>query len=155
ARHKIQEAVIEASENQPAPEYVFWIDDDNTPSVETIRRLVKILDENPDIDGACGGYYFQSGQKIDGKLVYVPLVCAGEFTNRENPTDADVILRSFSLAELFADNCSPKRMDWAGFGCVLMRYHVANALGKYPWNPIDAPRTESGQTGDDSSFFIR
>jgi len=154
ARHKINQAVIAAAEGNP-PDYVLWIDDDNTPSVATVRRLISLMDNSPEIDGATGWYYFQSVRSVNGEDSLVPLVCCGDFANRENPLDSDVLLKCASLAELFADNASPKRIDWAGFGCVLMRYHVTIAIGNYPWNPIDAPRTESGQTGDDSSFFIR
>jgi hypothetical protein len=148
ARMMIATKVILCAQHRE-PDYVVWIDDDNTPSIGTLRRLIAILDSHPEIDGAVGWYYFMSKGVADADVKEQLMICAGDFC-------ADSLnLIPITPQKLFADGRSLKPIDWAGFGCVVMRYNVQKTLGPRAWKPIDSDANEFGATGDDSSFFAR
>ena len=147
-RMQIATAAIAASEQREA-DYMLWIDDDNTPSLATVRRMIDYLDSHPEIDGVTGWYWFTSkGVSKDGIKTQF-MICCGDFCAES------LNLEPITPGKLFADSRSHKPIEWAGFGCVLMRYSVQRELGPRAWSPIDSEANEFGATGDDSSFFAR
>jgi hypothetical protein len=145
-RELIATAVIEASRDREA-EYVVWIDDDNTPSSSMIRSMIGYLDANPEVDGVVGWYWFYSKGIVNGKQSEGWMICCGDFK------PGTFTLSPITAESLFSGGHRP--IEWAGFGCVVMRYAVQKALGPRTWRPINDDNNEFGSTGDDVSFFAR
>jgi len=135
----------DAKETGTAPELVLWIDDDNTPSVESVRLLIHCLDSTPDIDGAAGWCWILTRDEASGRPLWMPSV--GNFeagTLKLLPT---------RLNDLYADDASPKTIEWSGFPTLLMRYSATERLGIAAFQPVFTESNMFGFTGEDISFF--
>ena len=130
------------------PDFLLWIDDDNTPTIETVRALIQTLDVHREFSGAAGWCWIRTQDDETGKVAWLP--SAGNFK------PGTLHLLDTTLAELYADNAAPKEIEWSGFPCLLMRYEAMEQLGPRAFAPVASPDNELlGITGEDIAFFVR
>lgn len=127
------------------PDLVLWIDDDNVPSWSAVRCLIETLGAHPEYAGAAGWCWIKFRQ--DGKPAWMPSV--GNFK------PGTMYLLPTLLPDLYADNASPKRIEWSGFPTILMRYSAVKELGMKAFQPIFCEENEFGFSGEDTAFFAR
>lgn len=142
----LAENVLSDALSSGAADFVLWIDDDNTPSPEVVAMLVKTLQNDAELAGAAGWCWIKT-KDDDGKDLWITScgMWRGETLN----------LRPLSLVELFADDHSPKRIEWSGFPTLLMRFSALLEMGAKSFRPVLADDNEMGFTGEDISFFHR
>ena len=121
---------------------VLWIDDDNPLAVPQLVQLLDDLEAHPEAD-LVSGWYWIAGDVVEGGRV-----CAGTFRD-----GGDWSTESIKHADLVKDS-RLRPIEWAGFGCLLMRLSALEKAGPNPFRPI-LVESDLGFTGDDISFFAR
>lgn len=118
-------------------DYILWFDSDMVFQSDTLERMMKVLDEHPEID-VLSGLYFRRGAPFS------PVLFSKLEVNKEGTLDfADVEELPDELFEVAG----------CGFGCVLMRtdmlLDIAAKEGGGIWfSPI-------ANAGEDCAFCIR
>ena len=118
-------------------DYILWFDSDMVFPPDTLERMMKVLDEHPEID-VLSGLYFRRGHP------FTPVLFSKLEVNDEGTLDfADVEELPDELFEIAG----------CGFGCVLMRTEmlldIAAKEGGGMWfSPI-------ANAGEDCAFCIR
>ena len=118
-------------------DYIMWFDSDMTFTPDTLERMMKVLDEHPEID-VLSGLYFRRGAP------FTPVLFSKLEVNEKGTLDfADVDPLPDELFEVAG----------CGFGCVLMRtgmlLDIAAKEGGGMWfSPI-------ANAGEDCAFCIR
>ena len=125
----------------PPPDYVLWIDDDNTPNWGHISGLIADLEAYPQADIVTGWCWIQP----DGYEIRPLTSCGylGEGNSGNHITEA--ALRKADGLLL---------IDFSGFPTMLMRGKVATSLPVSAFDPLPAPGSRWGFTGEDVSFCI-
>jgi hypothetical protein len=144
ARISITKDILKDALAMGDPDFVLWIDDDNTPSPEAIRLLIAALDRDASTDGATAWCWIKTKDDSDKDLWMVS--CGSWQGGTYN-------LKPISLVDLFADSHAAKRIEWSGFPTMLMRFSALKAMGWKAFRPILTEDNESGFTGEDVSFF--
>lgn len=129
------------------PKYVLWIDDDNPPNVEVIRRLIYDLEAREDLAGVAAWCWIKTRAERGGQMVPVSLVSCGQFQGDS------MMLTPIKLTHLYADRGTLKSIEWSGFPCLLVRYEVVKALGPLAFQPIYDDELDFGFSGEDSAWF--
>ena len=118
-------------------DYILWLDSDMVFNPDTLTRMLKVLDENPDID-VLSGLYFRRGAP------FTPVL----FSKLEIGDDGLLVFEDYT-------EIPDERFDIAGcgFGCVLMRtdllIDIAAKEGGGVWF------TPLANAGEDCAFCIR
>ncbi len=144
ARMGLTNDVIRDAERMGEPEYVLWIDDDNTPSISVVERLISDLDSREDLAGVTGWCWIKTKDEASKDLW---------MTSCGNFHVGGLNLDPITLPHLFSSAGSLKEIQWSGFPTLLMRYETMQALGATAYAPHAAPENPFGFTGEDISFF--
>ena len=118
-------------------DYVLWLDSDMVFQPDTLERMIRVLDEHPEID-ILSGLYFRRGQP------FTPVLYKKLELNAEGKTEWEDYI-----------NIPDKLFEVAGcgFGCVLMRadclFGIAAKEGGGTWF------TPYLDCGEDCAFCIR
>jgi hypothetical protein len=144
ARMGITRDILKDAEALGEPDYVLWIDDDNTPSVAAINALIATLDAHLEYDGATGWCWIKTRDDQDRELW---MTSCGDWDGNS------LKLKPVSLVDLFAQDGCPKFIQWSGFPTLLMRFDAVRKMGWKAFKPILTEDNESGFTGEDISFF--
>ena len=118
-------------------DYILWLDSDMVFQPDTLERMIKVLDEHPEID-VLSGLYFRRGQP------FTPVLFSKLEVNEKGTLEfADYDVLPDDLFEIAG----------CGFGCVLMRtdclLDIAMQEGGGVWfTPI-------ANAGEDCAFCIR
>lgn len=129
------------------PDFVLWIDDDNLPSFENVKRLVEDLKDRPDL-AAVAGWCFADQKTKPGS------VSCGKF-------DTDGVSVHFVLDDLLVDQYGHERkdplvpIDFTGFPFVLMRFGVFAQIEKNCFAPVLCEAHPYGFHSEDVSFCYR
>lgn len=130
----------------PRPEYILWIDDDNTVEPNQFNALLESLNANPSLTGVAGWCWI--GSSATG--VQDKLSCG--VIDAETGKD-----RPYTYADLAASPTHLVPVDYSGFPVFLMR--TANvtpiraaAPSKNPFLPIINPAYLFGMSGEDTAF---
>lgn len=118
-------------------DYIMWFDSDMVFTPDTLERMMKVLDEHPEID-ILSGLYFRRGTP------FTPVLFSKLEVNEEGTLEFDDVHELPD--ELF-------EVAGCGFGCVLMRteclFDIAVKEGGGVWfSPI-------ANAGEDCAFCIR
>ena len=118
-------------------DYILWFDSDMTFQPDTLERMMKVLDEHPEID-VLSGLYFRRGHP------FTPVLFSKLEVNEKGTLD-------FADYEELPDELF--EIAGCGFGCVLMRTEmlldIAAKEGGGMWfSPI-------ANAGEDCAFCIR
>ena len=117
-------------------DYVLWLDSDMVFQPDTLERMLKVLDEHPEVD-ILSGLYFRRGHP------FTPVAFDKLEMNEKNECEfEDMQTVPEGLSEIAG----------CGFGCVLMRteclFDIAGKYGGVWFTPM-------GNVGEDCSFCIR
>lgn len=123
------------------PDYVLWMDDDNTPTPQQIQMLVDDLNKFPEAGIVAGWCYIQP----DGFEI-APLTSCGYLGSGNSGEHI--------TQEALQNTGDLLPIDFTGFPTVLMRYGVVEALPVTAFDPLPAPGSRWGFTGEDVSFCI-
>lgn len=128
-RISLTERVIEDAQiSGERPEYVLWIDHDNTAAPGQLTGLLKFLENYPQVDAVAGWCWIK---KTVGWTTSV-----GDFW----PADG-VHLMAFNLDALLMgetplEKFAPKNIEHTGFPFFLMRYEALERLGPHAFRPL-------------------
>ena len=139
--------VLRESESIGEPEFVLWIDDDNTPSIEAIRALIRTLDHHPEMGAAAGWCWIRTFDENTGLPVFMP--SCGNFK------PGSMHLLPTTIDELYRDNAAPKAIEWTGFPTLLMRYSAMKVLEARAFRTILTDDTPTGMSGEDTAWCWR
>ena len=134
-RQVILESILQ---QQPQPELVLWLDDDNILSVENLKLLLEDMEKNPDMESVAGWYWIDAQD--------------GTFHTSVGVTN-DAGNLAFAGSDI-AEVDGLVQVSWHGFGGVLMRFETLQKSGPQPFASIPAPNSRWGMTGEDVSFCI-
>lgn len=130
-------------------DYILWLDDDNPPNPAGASQLLADV-QHPDIALAAGWYgcETQAGVELSFGRAYNVI---GSQKKRRRPAD----LHDFLLPEIG----DIQEIDWTGFGCVMMKRTLLEAVGPEAFLPIAEGDAEDGWQQkfiwDDWSFCRR
>ena len=132
ARNKLAGMAVEMD-----ADYILWFDSDMTFQPDTLERMMKVMDEHPEVD-VLSGLYFRRGHP------FTPVLFSKLEVNEKGTLDFEDYKELPD--ELF-------EIAGCGFGCVLMRTEmlldIAAKEGGGMWfSPI-------ANAGEDCAFFIR
>lgn len=128
--------------NMP-PDFVLWVDDDNTPNILDILRLVDDLEKDPDLDIVAGWCW--AGFK--GPDPNNPRVSCGHF-------DENDLAQHMGYREMMAAPSPLVPIDFTGFPTVLMRYDALVKAGDTPFAPRLNSKHPWGFNSEDTSFCL-
>jgi hypothetical protein len=133
----------EALTNQPKPDYILWLDDDNLVTVDNVLQLIKDLDDYPEMDMVAGWCWIQADDPANGTRV-----SCGVFHKDGScqPLRPDAMLST--------DGSVPPvlEIEWTGFPVVLMRYSCLEKAGANPFSPVPTLHGRFGFMGEDVAF---
>lgn len=118
-------------------DYILWLDSDMIFAPDTLERMIKTLDEHPEID-ILSGLYFRRAYPFSPVL----------FKKLDEGDDGNIVFEDYNdyPDELF-------ELEGVGFGCVLMRtdclFQMLDEDGVGRWF------TPLGGAGEDCAFCIR
>lgn len=118
-------------------DYILWLDSDMVFSPDTLERMLKTLDEHPEID-ILSGLYFRRVYPFSPVL----------FSELDEGEDGNIVFKDYNdyPEEIF-------EIAGCGFGCVLMRtdclFQMLDEDGVGRWF------TPLGGAGEDCAFCIR
>lgn len=135
--------VSEIRKLDPAPDYVLWIDDDNTPTSAQILQLQNDLDSNSELAGVCA-WAFTAADSHEADMH--PSV--GHFRQ-------DWSVEWMSVEHMNAQAGDLLQVDCSGFPTVLMRGETLTLMGDRPFMPYIDESYDIGFCGEDVSFFRR
>lgn len=125
------------------PDFVFWFDDDNTPSIDHFTMLYEDLVEHPELDLVAGWCW--AGNR--GQDPENPNVSCGHFD--ENDLSVHMGYRDLMSAP---GDLVP--IGFTGFPTVLMRYEALVKAGDTPFAPRVNPKHPWGFSSEDTSFCL-
>ena len=132
SRNKLVEQALKMESD-----YIFWLDSDMVFNPDILERMMKTMDEHPEID-VLSGLYFRRGAP------YTPVLFKKLDFDFENMTVEFEDLTEYP-DELF-------EVPGCGFGCVLMKtdclLDLASVYGPLWFSPM-------GNVGEDCAFCIR
>jgi hypothetical protein len=127
----------------PKPDFVLWLDDDNVATPEQLEQLVEDLREHEDVDAVAGWCWIH----IQDKHIFLPS-CGmwSEGGTRLTPYDGRLWLKETSV----------RRIDWTGFPFLLMRGGaLEKAGGRNAFLPILDDSLPHGMSGEDIAWCKR
>jgi hypothetical protein len=128
---------------EPRPDFVLWIDDDNSVAPEQFEALMQDLREHPELDGVVGWCWCDH----DGDPQRPFMMSCGRQSE-------DMVLMPFHPDDI-ASGAPVVPIDWSGFPVVLMRTGVLETLGARSFVPIVRDDVKFGFVSEDASFFWR
>ena len=132
ARNKLAGMAVEME-----ADYILWFDSDMVFQPDTLERMMKVLDEHPQID-VLSGLYFRRGHP------FTPVLFSKLEVNEEGTLDFEDVEE---LPDMLFE------VAGCGFGCVLMRtdmlLDIASKEGGGKWF------TPVANAGEDCAFCIR
>ena len=136
----------------PKPDLVLWVDDDNVLDRDQVSMLIADLDSRPDLAGVVGWCWCDRNDETDrGKLFVMSCGLQGGGPIGEGlpmlPLGAE------SLQRVASEPLVP--IDWSGFPCGVFRREVFEAVGPGAFAPIVRPDVKFGFTSEDTAFFFR
>ena len=156
ARSECVEAVMSLGMR---PDYFFWIDSDQLNMVEAYTSLKKVLEENPEIDVVAGWTYMLQNRCINAGFFYKDE--NGLVINKDNTFKAENLKPGSKtkfygeLLTSLGDTDKPIRVDWVGFGCVLMRTSVIERMVPDMFTPLYFYKDKAYWVADDTGFCLR
>ena len=143
-RHDIHNQILD---RKPHADLVLWMDDDNICTWSHVERLVRDLEEHPELDGVVGWCWCDNDEREAGRpedwVMSVGLL-GGE--------DGSVCQRlTAEHLNLHAGNPIVP-INWTGFPCVLLRYETLVKMGRNCFAPILHPDVKRGFVGEDTAF---
>ncbi len=159
-RYDLHNQVLDA---KPKPDLVLWFDDDNTPSYAHVERLLRDLEERPDIDGIvawcwCDNKKGGATKPEDWTMSVGKLSAEDDFGGheglrftRQEMAMLGPIITAREIQAKYGEQCG----FWSGFPCVLLRYSTCERMGRDCFAPILHPKAHRGFTGEDTAFFWR
>jgi hypothetical protein len=173
-RMEITKTVLEARHK---PDYILWVDDDNTLAPELFDMLQKDLDDNPDLAGVVGWCWCDPADPLgDANKPYVASCGRQSGWNPDRTENGKGLgcymftLEDFEHWFRLSDQLSAKGAAaphlvssadifpdafWSGFPVVLMRYSTLEQLGPEAFAPMVRPDVKFGFTSEDTSFFYK
>jgi hypothetical protein len=140
-RQAMADAVLQ---QDPKPDYVLWIDDDNILSFEHFETLMADLVAHPEAGAIFGWTWAQPNQTS----APATLSC-GMFDERN--VCYPVMIETFARA---LEAHSLLEVGYSGFPAVLMRYDTLVKCGKAPFAPRMVDEYAWGFMGEDASFCL-
>ena len=119
-RGDLHEALLDLD---PAPDFVFWLDDDNVVMPDQFDKLVADMDARPDLDLVCGWTFCGTDSYCGDYRSSVGRNVNGSGGVHLGP---DELCSGRGLVDI----------DWTGFPCVLMRGATLRKAGPYPFDPL-------------------
>ena len=121
-RYIMAEMVLDPQ--QPRADYVLWIDDDNTATVEQVNQLIQDLETHPELSGVVGWCWCD---RHDEKQKGQPFVMS---CGRQSD---DLVMLPFTVEDLERAQSDPLvPIDWSGFPCVLLPGKPWKSSGRLP-----------------------
>lgn len=127
----------------PLPDYVLWIDDDNTLTIEQFEILFQDLNEIPVADMVAAWAFVQPD-----------VVDAPHARTSVGLFDENGIGKRMSHSELMAGDADVQEIDYTGFPAVLMRGELLEKTGPNPFAPIVDSKFDHGFASEDLAFCI-
>ena len=131
---------------RPIPDYLLWLDDDNTITMEQVETLIHDLDSRPDA-GMVAGWCWLAADGYD-ETVDRAVTSAGMF-------EESGLVRGIGYRELMAGENPLREVGFTGFPVVLMRGSLLNAMDENAFSPIMHPGYPFGFAGEDCAFCKR
>jgi hypothetical protein len=146
-------------DSSPRPDLALWMDDDNVCSYAHVERLIRDLEERPDIDGIVGWCWCDNRKHAATKaeewvMSVGKLSVVDEFGGhnglRFNAEDfgGGPIISARDIQARYGEGFG----FWTGFPCVLLRYATMVKMGRDCFAPILHPKANRGFTGEDAAF---
>ena len=139
-REQIRRVIM--SIEQPRPDLILWLDDDNVLSPENFDRLLRALDEHPDADGVTGWCWIYRPEGQDFKVS-----CGSWSHDHRHWIPYDPVT--------FPQETEPREVEATGFPCFLMRRSALEKAGPNAFLPFLDELMEHGLTGEDHAFMRR
>lgn len=155
-RYDLHNELIDAT---PKPDLAFFMDDDNICTYAHVERLLRDLQEHPELDGVVGWCWCDNRRaaatKADEWTMSVgKLSAADDFGGHQglrfNAEDfaGGPIISARDIQARYGDSFG----FWTGFPCVLLRYETLVKMGRDCFAPILHPKAHRGFTGEDAAF---
>jgi hypothetical protein len=142
------------------PDYYFWVDSDQEGFLGIYDQLKGTLDNNPEIDVVAAYTYMKDGCINAGFFYKEPNgdLMLNKGHNSFKSEAIKVGRHDRFYGELFTsvgDDTKPIKVDWVGFGCVLMRAKVIEQLAPDVFTPIYFYKDKVCWVMDDTGFCLR
>lgn len=127
------------------PDYILMLDDDQILNLEGLKRLVRDLEERPDLDGVCGWAWCESS--IYGG---VPMLSCGIWDRDGKPERM-----KYEEMQAMGEDLIP--ISYSGFPAVVLRGSVLDKAPERAFMPIfDEDLFQPyGISGEDTAFFFK
>lgn len=130
------------------PDYVLWLDDDNTLTFPQFELLIHDLETNRNLDAVAGWCWVQP----DGYGINAIPSCGMFNGNKSIPLGLDKLVM---IDGEFPYGPDLVPVEYTGFPVVLFRLATLQEVGYAPFTPMLAIDTESGFMGEDTGFCKR
>lgn len=127
------------------PDLILWIDDDQILTVDGLKRLLKDLEERPDLDGVAGWAWCEQNIYGGAPMLSYGVVNGDGESHRMTPE---------KMREAPGDLIE---ISYSGFPAVLLRGNVLDKCPDRAFLPIfdEAAFGPWGMSGEDSAFFFK
>jgi hypothetical protein len=127
----------------PRPDYVLWLDDDNTLTVAQFNLLFEDLARMPEADMVVGWCWIAADVYNGSKAI----TSVGHLDEKGR-------LKQLPYTEMMQAPYDVQEISHSGFPCVLMRGEMLEKAGYNPFLPVISPTHAYGFASEDVSFCI-
>ena len=129
-------------------DYAFWIDSDQLEGMNAFQELHIAMECNPEIDILAAWSWIQGNEGTECKINagMMERDTKGSYT-----VENGIYKFSYLTLEEIEKATEPIEVDWVGFGCIMIRKKVLDAIGEDIFKPI----YKGDVVSDDTGFCIR